>query len=58
VLRRSIELRNPYVDPISYIQIRALHELRTGAEGERADILRSIVDRCVAGIAAGVQNTG
>lgn len=58
ILQRSIELRNPYVDPMSYIQIRAIREVRTERDEERAAVLRSIIDRSVAGIAAGLQNTG
>ncbi len=58
VLQRSIELRNPYVDPMSYIQVRCIRELRSEPDEERANVLRSIVDRSVTGIAAGLQNTG
>jgi phosphoenolpyruvate carboxylase len=58
VLQRSIELRNPYVDPMSYIQIRAIREVRAEQDSERAALLRSIIDRSVTGIAAGLQNTG
>jgi phosphoenolpyruvate carboxylase len=58
VLQRSIELRNPYVDPMSYIQIRAIREVRREQAEARAALLRSVIDRSVAGIAAGVQNTG
>lgn len=58
VLQRSIELRNPYVDPMSYIQIRAIREVRQESDEGRIELLRSIIDRSVTGIAAGVQNTG
>ncbi len=58
VLQRSIALRNPYVDPISYIQARAIQEVRGEQVEKRADLLRSVIDRSVAGIAAGLQNTG
>jgi len=58
VLQRSIELRNPYVDPMSYTQARAIQEVRTEQDERRADLLRSVIDRSVAGIAAGLQNTG
>lgn len=58
VLQRSIELRNPYVDPMSYTQARAIQEVRTEQDEHRADLLRSVIDRSVAGIAAGLQNTG
>jgi phosphoenolpyruvate carboxylase len=55
VLRRSIRLRNPYVDPLSYLQVRLLAEKRRGeleADGDRALLLT------MHGIAAGMRNTG
>jgi phosphoenolpyruvate carboxylase len=58
VLQRSIELRNPYVDPMSFLQIRMIEEVRTAVGEEKTSLLRSIIDRSVAGIAAGLQNTG
>lgn len=58
VLQRSIELRNPYVDPMSYIQIRCIMDVRGEHDEERAELLRSIIDRSVTGVAAGLQNTG
>jgi phosphoenolpyruvate carboxylase len=58
LLQRSIELRNPYVDPMSFLQIRMIEEVRTAVGEEKTSLLRSIIDRSVAGIAAGLQNTG
>jgi phosphoenolpyruvate carboxylase len=58
VLQRSIELRNPYVDPMSYVQARAIREVRHEEDDDRAELLRSVIDRSVTGIAAGLQNTG
>jgi phosphoenolpyruvate carboxylase len=58
LLQRSIELRNPYVDPMSYLQIRSIQEVRREEDESRAGMLRSIIDLSVAGIAAGLQNTG
>ncbi|HEY5658776.1 MAG TPA: phosphoenolpyruvate carboxylase, partial [Myxococcota bacterium] len=55
VLRRSIDVRNPYVDPINIVQAEILHRLRT--EGERPDLLEAL-SVCVNGIAAGMRNTG
>ena len=55
VLRRSIQLRNPYVDPLSCLQVRLLADKRRGAldpDGERALLLT------IQGIAAGMRNTG
>jgi phosphoenolpyruvate carboxylase len=58
LLQRSIALRNPYVDPISAIQVRMIAEVRAERDERRVDLIRSIIDRCVTGIAAGLQNTG
>lgn len=55
VLRRSIDVRNPYVDPINLVQIEILHRLRQSRGDERLlDILLITVN----GIAAGMRNTG
>ncbi|MBE0643257.1 MAG: phosphoenolpyruvate carboxylase [Bacteroidetes bacterium] len=58
-LRRSILLRNPYIDPISHIQVALLRRYRdaTRPGAERAallDVLRASVN----GIAAGMRRTG
>jgi phosphoenolpyruvate carboxylase len=53
VVQRSIRLRNPYVDPINAIQVELLRAWRSGEERARRPLLRSI-----AGIAAGLRNTG
>src|SRR5690606_19446224 len=55
-LRLSIRLRNPYVDPISLLQVDLLQRWRAG---DRKDdgLLHSLV-ATINGIAAGVQNTG
>jgi phosphoenolpyruvate carboxylase len=55
VLRRSIDRRNPYVDPISFIQIELLRRLRGGSA--QSTTLRAIL-RTVNGIAGGLKNTG
>ncbi len=54
VVQRSIRLRNPYVDPMSAIQVELLRRWReTGDEAVRRPLLRSIT-----GIAAALRNTG
>ena len=59
VLSRAIVLRDPYVDALSYLQLRALTALRadTVAEGERPVLNRTLL-LTISGIAAGLQNTG
>jgi phosphoenolpyruvate carboxylase len=54
VLRRAVELRNPYVDALSFLQVRFLRELRETGD-ERAERL---VHLTISGVAAGLQNTG
>ena len=56
VLRRSIEVRNPYVDPINLVQIELLRRLR--ATDQAADDLWHAFMITVNGIAAGMRNTG
>lgn len=62
VLSRAVDLRNPYVDALSHLQLRALEALR----GEEADSLSEqdqqhlerLLLLSVNGVAAGLQNTG
>ncbi|MEP7055651.1 MAG: phosphoenolpyruvate carboxylase, partial [Actinomycetota bacterium] len=59
VLARAVELRNPYVDALSHLQLRALSALRAGAPDEAtAERLRHLLLLTVNGVAAGLQNTG
>jgi phosphoenolpyruvate carboxylase len=70
-LRRSIDVRNPYVDPINLVQVEILRrlaalrdEVRTGdpaveeAHERAADALRRALRITISGIAAGLRNTG
>jgi phosphoenolpyruvate carboxylase len=55
VLSRSIQLRNPYVDPLSLIQVELLRRKRTG---ENSDELNYALAATMNGIAAALHNTG
>jgi len=55
-LAQSIRLRNPYVDPMSVLQVDLLRRWREGGSEDDA-LLRSLV-ACVNGVARGLQNTG
>lgn len=59
VLRTSIRLRNPYVDPMSFVQVTLLDRARSLDEEdpERARV-SAVLALSVNGIAAGLQNTG
>ncbi len=58
-LKRSIEVRNPYVDPIHIVQVELLRRYRaTPTESaERATLERALL-LSIQGIAAGLRNTG
>ena len=58
VLRRSIKVRNPYVDPMNYLQVALLQQLKVEQDPERRRQLTAAVLSSVNGIAAGLQNTG
>ena len=55
VLARSIRLRNPYVDPLSLIQVELLRRKRGGEDN---DNLNYALAATINGIAAGLRNTG
>jgi phosphoenolpyruvate carboxylase len=55
VLARSIALRNPYVDPMSLIQIELLRRKRAGEESDELDYALAAT---INGISAGLRNTG
>jgi phosphoenolpyruvate carboxylase len=55
VLYRSIRLRNPYVDPMSMVQVDLLRRKRGG---ENTDTLHYALGATINGIAAGLHNTG
>jgi len=55
-LQRSIRLRNPYVDPMSLLQVELLARWR--AAGRPDDDLFEALLATVRGIAQGLQNTG
>jgi phosphoenolpyruvate carboxylase len=54
-LAHSIRLRNPYVDPLSLIQVELLRRKRGGDESEE---LNYVLAATISGIAAGLRNTG
>ncbi len=55
VLRRSIDVRNPYVDPINLLQVELLRRMRRGDDDPDLHTAFAVT---VNGIAAGLRNTG
>ena len=55
VLEHSIRLRNPYVDPMSLLQVELIRRKRGG---EESDELNRAITATINGIAAGLRNTG
>jgi phosphoenolpyruvate carboxylase len=60
VLQSAIALRNPYVDPLSLLQISLLRRKRTGtAKTERdREAIDNALSTTLSGIAQGLRNTG
>jgi phosphoenolpyruvate carboxylase len=58
VLSRAVALRDPYVDALSYLQLRALAALRAPAPDTERERLERLLLLTVNGVAAGLQNTG
>ncbi len=65
-MQRAIELRNPYIDPLSFLQVELLQRLRAvpaeGVEpvtsGEGRTSLEETVLVSLLGVSAGMRNTG
>ena len=58
VLQNSIRLRNPYVDPISLLQVRFLRQYRQATRLRTRRKLEHVLALTINGIAAGMRHTG
>lgn len=61
VTQNAVRLRNPYVDPLNYIQVEILRRLRrygVSQANPEAESLREAIILTINGIAAGLKNTG
>ncbi len=60
VIQRSIKLRQPYVDPLNYIQVEILKRLRAldDETGPEAQELHEAIVVTINGIASALRNTG
>jgi phosphoenolpyruvate carboxylase len=55
VLARSIQLRNPYVDPMSFMQVELIRRI---SGGEESGEIQNALGANINGISAGLRNTG
>ncbi len=55
MLEQSIRLRNPYVDPLSLLQVELIRRKRNGDDSEE---LNRAITATINGISAGLRNTG
>lgn len=59
VTKKAIKLRNPYIDPLNFLQVELLRRLRSLPEGHPDEgLLREAMILTINGIAAGLKNTG
>ncbi len=60
ITQNAIHLRNPYLDPLNYLQVEMLRRLRAlpDPEAPEAEALREVVVLTINGIAAGLRSTG
>jgi phosphoenolpyruvate carboxylase len=60
VTQNAVQLRNPYVDPLNYIQVEMLRRIRalSNPDGDGAESIREVIAITINGIAAGLRNTG
>jgi phosphoenolpyruvate carboxylase len=59
ILLNSVQLRNPYIDPLNYIQVEMLRRLRAGKlTASQAEAARAVIELTINGISGGLKNTG
>jgi phosphoenolpyruvate carboxylase len=60
ITQNAVILRNPYLDPLNYIQVEVLRRLRNlpNPNDPAAAALREVMAITINGIAAGLKNTG
>ena len=60
VLQRAVRQRNPYIDPLNFIQVSLLRRLRAlpNPDSAEAEAIRDTIFLTINGIASGLKNTG
>jgi phosphoenolpyruvate carboxylase len=58
VLQKSIHLRNPYVDPLNYVQVEMIRRLRAQPDVATQEALHGVIELTINGVSGGIKNTG
>ena len=60
VLLRSVQLRNPYIDPLNYLQVEMMRRrrARSAPPPDEEEAIRSVIELTINGISGGLKNTG
>jgi phosphoenolpyruvate carboxylase len=60
VLAKSVQLRNPYIYPLNYIQVEMIRRLRALPDKTtlEADAIRNVIELTINGVSGGLKNTG
>jgi phosphoenolpyruvate carboxylase len=62
VLLKSVQLRNPYIDPLNYIQVDMMRRLRAQdgkkLTAQEAEAAHAVIELTINGISGGLKNTG
>jgi phosphoenolpyruvate carboxylase len=57
-LQKSIELRNPYIDPLNYIQKEMIKRYRQTDKDQEKEEIFKVIALSISGLSAGLRNTG
>ncbi|MGA7615684.1 MAG: phosphoenolpyruvate carboxylase [Thermoanaerobaculia bacterium] len=57
-LQSAIRVRNPYIDPMNFLQVALLPRFRESVNETESEVLRDVLHITVNGIAAGLRNSG
>ncbi|MCL1950729.1 MAG: phosphoenolpyruvate carboxylase [Turicibacter sp.] len=55
-IKESVYKRNPYIDPLNFIQVELIRELREGNDVDDSTLIQVLLT--ISGISAGLRNTG
>jgi phosphoenolpyruvate carboxylase len=60
VLMRSVQLRNPYIDPLNFLQVEMIRRIRANRDSRVQDeeAIHRVIELTINGISGGLKNTG